>query len=129
MQQLVKLKLNRDFKRLYGRGKSVVSAGVVVYYMKNRTNSVRLGITAGKKIGGAVERNRAKRIIRAAFRECLPYVTCGYDFVVVARGKILNMKSTDVASTIKKQFGTVGLWCDYESGQQIIDTSDKNLSE
>jgi len=75
---------------------------VVVYAFKNRSGVNRLGITAGKKIGKAVERNRAKRVIRAAYRQCLPQLVSGYDFVIVARTRILTAKSTAVAAALLK---------------------------
>ena len=64
-----KLNLNKDFRRLYGRGKSFVSPLLVTYIMRTKRNVVRYGITTGKKVGGAVERNRARRVIQAAMRE------------------------------------------------------------
>ncbi|MGN0630941.1 MAG: ribonuclease P protein component, partial [Ruminococcus sp.] len=59
---------NKDFLTLYRYGKTVVSPYVVIYVRKNKLKCRRLGITAGKKVGGAVQRNRAKRVIRAAYR-------------------------------------------------------------
>lgn len=100
MSKIVKLKENREFRRAYGKGKCLVCPYVVVYYLKNRSNNVRLGITTGKKIGNAVSRNRAKRVITAAFRECLPVLTPGYDFVIVARARILSVKSTAVSAAV-----------------------------
>lgn len=115
MQDFEKLKLNRDFRRLYGRGKSLVTPHFVIYALKNRNGRLRLGITAGKKLGGAVQRNRAKRVITAAFRECLPNIRRGSDFVIVARSRILGVKSTVVAAAFRKQLRTAGFWCDNES--------------
>ena len=71
---------------------------------------VRLGITAGKKIGTAVSRNRAKRVITAAFDACVPHVPTGYDFVVVARTRILNTKSTEVVTDFEKRLKKEDLW-------------------
>lgn len=102
MNKIVKIKENRDFRRTYNRGKSFVSPFVAVYINKNRLKKVRLGITTGKKIGNAVCRNRAKRVITAAFREVLPQISVGYDFVIVARTRILTAKSTDVAKSLRK---------------------------
>ena len=93
-----KLKLNKDFRRIYGRGSSFVNPAFVTYVLKNRNNSIRMGITVSKKGGGAVERNRAKRVITAAFRECAPQIPKGYDFVFVARTRILKSKSQDIAA-------------------------------
>ena len=63
------LKLNTEFHRVYARGKSVPSSGVVTYALKSRVrgSGCRVGITTSKKIGNAVERNRCRRIIRAAY--------------------------------------------------------------
>ncbi len=112
MEKLEKLKLNGDFRRLYSRGKTFVSPCLVLYAMKGRGGRVRLGITAGKKLGCAVCRNRAKRVITAAFRECLPNIAKGNDFVIVARTKILKYKSTQVYEVIKDQLISAGLWCE-----------------
>lgn len=95
-----KLKLNKDFRRIYGRGRSFVNPAFVTYVLKNRSNDVRMGITVSKKIGGAVSRNRAKRVILAAFRECARHIPSGYDFVFVARTRILNTKSQNIAADI-----------------------------
>ena len=102
MNKLVKIKENRDFRRAYYKADSLVSPYVVVYYMKNRYGNIRLGVTAGKKIGGAVLRNRAKRVIVSAFRGCLPNIRTGYDFIIVARTRILTAKSTQVQESIIK---------------------------
>ena len=97
-----KLKLNKDFRRIYGRGRSFVNPAFVTYVLKNRSDDIRMGITVSKKIGGAVERNRAKRVILAAFRECAPHIPKGYDFVFVARTRILDSKSQNIAAEIMK---------------------------
>lgn len=121
MNSIIKLKENRDFRRAYGRGKSFVSPSVVVYVLKNRNNNVRLGITTGKKIGNAVSRNRAKRVITAAFRFCLPNIKKGYDFVIVARTRVLSTKSTEVASSMIKQLKLADVWETPKTDEQITD--------
>ncbi len=106
----VKLNLNKDFRRLYGRGKSQVHPLLVTYIIPNRRGVIRYGITTGKKVGGAVERNRARRVIEAAVRENLKSVECGgADIVFVARTKTVAAKSYDVAAAMKKHFKSGGL--------------------
>ena len=100
MKSVIKIKENRDFRRAYAKGKALVSPYAVVYVFKNRLGSIRLGITTGKKIGNAVKRNRAKRVIRAAFGPIVPHINEGYDFVIVARTRILNVKSQVVSKAI-----------------------------
>jgi ribonuclease P protein component len=110
VMRIQKLKENREFRRAYNRGKVFVTPYAVVYITKNRTGDVRLGITAGKKIGKAVKRNRAKRVITAAFDECAPHIPTGHDFVVVARTRILNTKSNTVAANMARQLKKQDLW-------------------
>lgn len=95
-------KLNKDFRRLYGRGKSIVLPTVVVYYQKNKLSHCRIGVTAGKKIGCAVKRNRAKRVIFAVIRNLLPHLNGNYDFIFVARVRTTLVKSTVVFNSLIK---------------------------
>ena len=106
--RIQKLKENREFRRAYNRGKVFVTPFAVIYVTKNRTGDVRLGITAGKKVGKAVKRNRCRRIIREAFRGLLPEVKRGYDYVFVARAATVNKKSTDMAHIMRAQLKSIG---------------------
>ncbi len=117
---ITKLKENYEFKRAYKKGKSFVSPYFVIYAVRRRSG-VRMGITAGKKLGGAVQRNRAKRVLTAAFAECLPGIAPGYDFVLVARTRILAVKSTVVAAAMKKLLSSAGI---YEYDKQACDKAD-----
>ena len=96
-----KLKDNKGFMRAFKKGAYVSGGMVTVYFIPNNTPYNRLGISVSKKIGCAVERNRAKRIIRAAYRECEQYIPLGYDVVFVARNGIDDKKSTDIVRFIK----------------------------
>lgn len=98
------LTTNADFKRAYYQGKSFVTPYFVLYVRKNRTNDVRVGITVSKKLGHAVKRNRAKRVLRVAARECFSHFETGNNYVFVARNRILKAKSTEVANELKRIF-------------------------
>jgi len=102
IMKISKLKENRDFRRVYNKGTSFVTPYFVVYANKNRFGDIKLGITVGKKIGNAVKRNRAKRVITAAFSMVQPNILKGHDFVIVARTRILNVKSTEVGACLQK---------------------------
>lgn len=103
------LKLNLEFRRAYGRGKSFVHPLLVTYVLKRRGNELRIGITAGKKVGGAVQRNRARRVINAAFSQVSPQVAKGHDIVFVARARTPAAKSTEVACVMKRQLEAAGV--------------------
>lgn len=109
MSEILTLKENRDFQRLYRRGKSYVSPILVTYIMKNKTDNLRYGITTGKKIGIAVKRSRARRIIRAAFSQLRSEIDSGYDIVFVARGKTPYVKSGDIKKAMEKHFSEAGI--------------------
>lgn len=107
-------KLNKDFRRLYGKGNCQVSPYVVTYSKRNSTGDIHIGITTGKKLGNAVCRNRARRLIVAAFRQALPNLKNGYDFVFVARTRLLSIKSTVLFETFKNQFISAGIWKEFD---------------
>lgn len=105
-----KLVLNKDFRRLYGRGRSFVHPLLVTYIIPNRCGVIRYGVTTGKKVGGAVQRNRARRVIEAALRETVGLVDCrGADIVFVARTRTVSAKSPAVAAVMKKHFSECGI--------------------
>lgn len=97
-------KQNKDFKRMYGRGKCFVFPAVVVYLKKNNLSLIRYGITVSKKIGCAVKRNRAKRVIRQAFFNQSGLLCGGYDIVFVARSRATTVKSYEIEACLKKVF-------------------------
>ncbi|MCD7919435.1 MAG: ribonuclease P protein component [Clostridiales bacterium] len=85
MKYTISLKSNRDFQRLYRRGKSVARPNLVVYASRNRLGRNRLGLTVSTKVGHAVVRNKVRRRIREAYRIHEGQFRQGYDLVVVAR--------------------------------------------
>lgn len=95
------IKLNRDFKRCYSKGAFLSHAALVTYARRAKGKETRVGITTSKKIGNAVQRNRARRIIRAACRELEEQFPKGYDLVFVARHRTVFLKSTDLEPVIR----------------------------
>ncbi len=102
------LNKNKDFLLAYRKGKSIVCKYVVVYVRPNNKPYNRLGITAGKKVGNAVHRNRAKRLIRQAYYENEKNFPIGLDIVIVARAAIYDIKS-DVLSKWLSTYGLKGI--------------------
>ncbi len=103
LSQIVTLKQNSDFQRSYHRGRSVSHPALVTYAVNNRAGGIRIGITASKKLGNAVERNRCRRVIRAAYAALAPRCTGSYDLVFVARFKTKALKSTDIYTVMLAQ--------------------------
>ena len=91
MDARVTVKENGDFRRIYRRGRSAVSGGVVVYCLKNRKGMSRLGVTVSTKLGHAVVRNRVRRRLRELYRLHKAELLPGYDLIVVARVRAVDM--------------------------------------
>ena len=70
---------------------------------------MRYGITTSKKIGCAVERNRAKRVIRSAFSQLEDRLNSNYDIVFIARTKTSKVKMQQVLEQMEKQFKALGV--------------------
>lgn len=92
---------NNEFRRLYGRAKTMVHPLFVTYYIKNRYKNNRIGITATKKIGNAVARNRARRILKESYRLLEQDFPSGYDFIFVARKKTTLSKTTETLKAMR----------------------------
>lgn len=109
MKQTVTIKSNCDFRRIYGKGKTFQGPALVSYVLKNRAGICRIGITTSKKIGNAVERNRSRRVIRAAYSMIEEKIHGNYDFVFVARSKTKYIKSTKLAEVMLSQLVEAGV--------------------
>jgi ribonuclease P protein component len=82
-----RLSRSGEFERVYREGRSHASAHLVVYSFPREAGAEgpRLGISVGRKLGGAVQRNRVKRLLREAFWARAAELDERYDFVIVAR--------------------------------------------
>lgn len=109
MREIITLNRNKEFTKAYSKGKSFVSPVLVIYVIKNRAKNIRIGITASKKIGNAVERNRAKRVIKESFRKIFPLLSGNFDLVFVARKKTCEVKSTKILQIMEQNLKKAGL--------------------
>lgn len=100
MNNTVSLKENHEFRRLYYRGVSSGSRHLVLYCRKNKLGYNRLGLTVGAKLGGAVQRNRVKRLFREVYRLHEAEFAKGVDLVLVARGRAVGASYQEIEKSL-----------------------------
>ncbi len=101
------IKNDREFRFLFKKGETCVNYAFVCYFRENKRRRNRCGIVTGKKIGNAVTRNRARRVIREAFRIFDHDLRLGtdkrYDFIFVARTQTADQKSGKILQLMNKK--------------------------
>ena len=93
-----RLSRSGEFDRVYRDGSSHATRYLVLYTFPRRDeerDEVRLGVSVNRKVGGAVERNRVKRILREAFWTLADRLPPRHDFVIVARAEIRDLIDRD----------------------------------
>lgn len=94
-----RVRKRRDFEEVQEKGRRVTTPHfVLLLYARGDSAGARLGIVASRKIGTAVVRNRAKRLVREAFRATRDLWTPGIDVVVIARRPLFKLKLDDIAA-------------------------------
>jgi ribonuclease P protein component len=85
MEKRFRLRKNSDFQRVYRKGHSWAHPLLVLCALRNGLGYSRFGFSASKRVGGAVVRNRARRLMREAIRLRQAMIADGWDVVIVAR--------------------------------------------
>lgn len=111
MKYTISLKENKQFRRLYAKGKSALTPYLVLYCRKNGRSVSRLGITVSGKLGNAVTRNKIRRRIREIYRLNEDKLQSGYDLVVVARVKAVYGTYGDLERSFLKLVKQLNLLC------------------
>jgi ribonuclease P protein component len=80
-----RLRKRSEYTKLFARGKRCGSSHLLLFCQANQKEKARLGITASRKVGTAVTRNRVKRLIREFYRQHKELFASGYDFSLVVK--------------------------------------------
>jgi ribonuclease P protein component len=87
-----RLSRSAEFERVYRQGSSSANRHLVLYSFPNPSaERPRLGLSVSRKVGGAVDRNRVKRLLREAFRRAEGELSTGQDVVLVARPPVREL--------------------------------------
>ena len=98
MKRAWRLKSESDVQRVWQHGRAWAHPLVILRARPNGLEQSRVAFVVGKKVGKAVARNRAKRLMREAVRARFPNILPGYDIVLIGRSKIAESSLTEVAS-------------------------------
>ena len=110
MQQSYRLRKNRDFQRVYRRGKSVGSHLMALAWSRAPGGSLKIGFSVSKKIGNAVTRNRVRRRMREAVRMRIPYLHHGYYLIFIARHAVAEADFHAIDASVDKLLRRAGLY-------------------
>jgi ribonuclease P protein component len=90
VQRKFRLTRSEDFKRVRRSGKSYAHPLVVLIVQTHDQPRVKVGVAAGRTVGTAVIRNRAKRLLREAMRPLIPKIVSGLDLILIARPGVVS---------------------------------------
>ena len=116
MERRIRLRRSSDVRRAYEEGRSWAHPLIVLVARPNGLNFSRVGVAASRKVGGAVARNRAKRLMREAARRLYPQLASGWDLMLVARAAIVKEKEPQVRDALKTLLRRAGL-SRFENGE------------
>jgi ribonuclease P protein component len=101
-----RLSRSAEFERVYRQGRSTANRQLVLYAFANpATERPRLGLSVSRKVGGAVQRNQVKRLLREAFGELEGDLVAGQDIVVVARPDARELAEREGLAGIARALG------------------------
>jgi ribonuclease P protein component len=109
MQRRFRLHRSGDIQRVRRTGKSYAHPLLILVAVRSGERGKRLAVTAGKRLGGAVERNRARRRIREAVRPLVDKLPEGWDFLLVARSGAKSAPFGDLAEAVRGLFARAGV--------------------
>lgn len=101
MKREYRLRKKYMFNYCYKVGKVVHGKAILLYYTPSKNKNVKIGISVSKKVGKAVQRNRARRVIREAITPFLTTMKQNYNIIIVARESFLTFSFNEISRDLK----------------------------
>ncbi len=110
MQRDLRLRHRADFERVRSQGRSWHHPLVILSVAPNLLSHNRYGFVASRRLGNAVKRNRARRVLREVVRRAALRLKSGYDITLVARNEIVTQSYNRVDDALDELFKRANLW-------------------
>jgi len=110
MAPLARLKKRAEFLEVAGKGRKWTTPGFILQALRRDATAPRVGFTASRRVGIAVERNRARRRLREAARIVLPDHAAPGDYVLVARGATGTRRFAALVQDLEAALKRVDAW-------------------
>jgi ribonuclease P protein component len=104
-----RLTKSADFKRVRRLGKAYPQPLIVLVALPNELLYSRFAVVAGRSVGNAVKRNRAKRVMREVLNKLLPDISSGWDLILIARQPISAASFSQIQEAVRVVFQRSGL--------------------
>ena len=110
LKRIYRLKKKYQFNYVYKVGKSSHGKLLMLVYTSSKNQNIKVGISVSKKVGNAVKRNRARRLLREAISPFLPNLEKNCNLIVVAKQSINGLNMNDVQKDLKHTLEKAGLF-------------------
>jgi ribonuclease P protein component len=113
MTRVWRLRPRGEFERIRQNGRSWPQRFFVLIVLPHPDRPEappRIGIAAGKKLGGAVTRNRYKRMLREAVRQVYQNIPGGVDVILIARAPIAEASVVQITAALRETLRRAGVW-------------------
>ncbi len=112
MKKSSRLTRSEDIRRVRSEGRSLAHPSLVVGFLPNQIEQNRFAVIAGRSVGGAVQRNLAKRRIRSVIQTLDDFLKQGFDIIIIARRSILDIEYQSLVEALQQLLDRAGLMKD-----------------
>ena len=110
MDRSYSLKRHKEFRYTYRVGRSQNGTLFTMVVARSRTETIRIGFSVSKRVGNAVQRNRAKRRMRACITPMIERLNGGCNLIVIAKPEVLNAPFAELQSQLETLLKRCGVW-------------------